>query len=215
MALSTRFNTARRSMSRSAVTLRLFGTSTAVRIAWAANCAASASRTSSISARERKRLPVRIAVRGEVQQVVDHHVQGGEAGGDLVQHVEAAAVAGDPPPQQAQVERHGHEVVAHLVGDVRGHLAQVGQAVLPRQLAVLRLQLPGQLLHLGAERLVRLLQPHRGRVPGGQHRLQVGLLVQFERVGGILQVGLPVQFERVGGILQVGLPVQFERVGGM
>ena len=70
--------------------------------------------------------------------------------------------------KQAQVERDGHEVVADFVGHVRGHLAQVGQAVLPGQFAVLDLQLVGQLLHLLAQGLVRLLQPQRGRVPGRQ-----------------------------------------------
>ena len=127
---------------------------------------------------------LRIAVRGEVQQIVDHHVHGAEPGADFLQHVEAFRVAAHPAAEHAQVERDRHQVVPHFMGHVRGHLAQVGQAVLAGQLAVLDFQFGGELLDLVAQRVVRLLQPQRGRVPGRQDRLQIGAGIQARRING-------------------------------
>ena len=55
------------------------------------------------------------------------------AGSDIVQHIAGCRESStDPPPQQAQIQRDRHQVVADFVGDVRGHLPQVGQAILAR-----------------------------------------------------------------------------------
>ena len=111
---------------------------------------------------------LRVAVGGEVQQVVDHHVHRPETGVDLFQHVQPFGVAGQPAAEHAQIERYRHEVVADFVGHVRRHLTEVGQAVLAGQLAVLDLQFVGELLDLVAQRGMRLFQADGGRVPGGQ-----------------------------------------------
>ena len=44
----------------------------------------------------------------------------------------------------AEIQRHGHEMIAHFVCHVRGDLAQVGEPVLPSQFAVFRFQFVGQ-----------------------------------------------------------------------
>ena len=124
-----------------------------------------------------------------MQQIVDHHVHGPETGADFLQHFEAFRVAAHAAAEHAQVERDRHQVVAHFVGHVRSHLAQVGQAVLAGQLAVLDLQFGGELLDLVAQRFVRLLQPQRGRVPGRQDRLQIGAGVQARQDRRQSQVG--------------------------
>ena len=82
----------------------------------------------------------------------------------------------DPPPQQAQVELHRHQAVAHLVGHVRRHLAQIGQAIFAGQLAVFRFQLVRQPADFAPQRFVRVLQAVGRLVPGGQNRLQVQLV---------------------------------------
>ena len=129
-----------------------------------------------------KGLPLRIAMRGEIQEIVHGHVQGGEPCLDFGQNVQAAGIVRQPPSQQTHVQRDRHQVVSHLVGDVGRHLAQVGQAVLACQLAVFQFQFFGQPRHFGAQRFVRPLEPQRGGVPGGEHGFEVGVLVgQRER----------------------------------
>ena len=122
-----------------------------------------------------KGLPLRIAMRGEIQEIVHGHVQGGKPCLHFGQNVQAAGIFRQPPSQQTHVQRNRHQVVAHLVGDVGRHLAQVGQAVLACQLAVFQFQFLVEPRHFGAERFVRALEPQRGGVPGGEHGFQVGV----------------------------------------
>ena len=96
------------------------------------------------------------------------------------------AIAGNPPPQEAQIQRDGHQIVADLVGDVRCHLPQIGQAILPRQLAILDFQFVRQPLDFLAQGFVRLLQAQRGVVPSRQHGLQAGGSIERFRI----QVGM-------------------------
>ena len=124
-----------------------------------------------------------------MQQVVHGRVHGGEPGLDLVQNVQAARVVRNPPPQQAHVERHRDEVVADFVGDVRRHPAQVGQAVFPGKLAILDLQFVGQPADFLAQRLVRVLQLHRRRMPRGENRLQIGAGIQRHGLGKEVSLG--------------------------
>ena len=149
IALSTMFSTARRSMSRSAATLK-----------------ARRARRSTVSDRLRRQLrgqrrahlarsacrsgkPASCGSRSEVKcnrslTITSRAVKPAAILSKMSRLPESS---GNAPPQQAQVERHGDEVVADFVGDVRGHLSQLGQAVFPRQLPVLLLQFVGQLLH--------------------------------------------------------------------
>ena len=67
------------------------------------------------------------------------------------------------------------------MGHVRGHLPQIGQAIFARQLAIFRFQLVGEAAHFLPQRVVRLLQPQRGAVPGRQHGVQIGIGVELFR----------------------------------
>ena len=186
-AFSSRLSTARRSMSRSAV---------------AVSCARTIDRGADVLrlklrlkrcddvVQQRatcKPLAAGIALAGKVQQVADGRFQGREAGHDFVEHIEAAAIVVDSPPEQAEIQLHRHEAVADLVGDVRRHLPQVSEPIFAGQLAVLRFQLVGQTANLGLQRLVRMLQAVGRFVPGCQHRLQVELVARPAR--GRLEAG--------------------------
>ena len=70
------------------------------------------------------------------------------------------------------------------MGHVRGHLSQIGQAVLAGQLAVLDLQFGGELPDLVAQGIVRLLQAKCRRVPSGQDRLQIGAGIKCRWIDG-------------------------------
>ena len=75
------------------------------------------------------------------------------------------------------------------MGDVGRHLSQVGEAVLACQLAVFQFQFLVEPRHFGAERFVRPLEPQRGGVPGGEHRVEVGILVRQGERGFVEIVG--------------------------
>ena len=143
-ALRTRFNTARRNISRSAVTARSLATSMTALDRLGRQLRSQ--RGADVVDQPPRKKVCRCGSRSDVKFNRSFTVASSavEASLDLVQHVEAAAIVRHPPPQQAQVQRDGDQVVADLVGNVRGHPAQIGQAVLPGQLAVLDLELLGQ-----------------------------------------------------------------------
>ncbi len=72
-------------------------------------------------------VPFRIAIRGEMQQIVDGGLQGGEAGRHL-SRCRGCPRRPTTAAQQAQVQRDWHQAIANFVRDVRGHLAQIGQS---------------------------------------------------------------------------------------
>src|SRR5262249_25782098 len=98
-------------------------------------------------------LAPRITLAGKVQQIADGGLQARKTCHDFVEHIQAASVVVDSASQEAEIELHRDQAVANLVSDVRGHLSQIGQTVLARQLPVFDVQLVRQTADLGGERL--------------------------------------------------------------
>ncbi len=77
----------------------------------------------------------------------------------------ACSIASEATPQQTQVEGDRYQVVFDLMGDVRCHLTQVGQAVLAGQFSVLAFQFVTKASNFGVQRGVGLFEPQGCRVP--------------------------------------------------
>ena len=136
-------------MSASAVAVSVGGQSISAEMSWAIKLRLQRLQHVVQQARHIDPLAAGIALAGEVQQIADGRFEGRKAGHDFVEHIDAAAIFVDAPPEQAQIELHRHQAVAHLVGDVRCHLPEIGQPIFACQLAVFRFQFIRQTANLG------------------------------------------------------------------
>jgi hypothetical protein len=88
---------------------------------------------------DRQFFELRVAMRGELQQVIDHGLQARESRPELAGDLQRAGVAAQAAAEQVEIQLHRYQPVADLVGHMRSHLAEVGQPMLTRQLAVFNL----------------------------------------------------------------------------